>query len=399
MGINDLTDQETFSQALFAMMKAINPGISDMELYEFRYALENLTPSQGWQSVELDEKEGVINRLNDRHYFDGIQVKPKSNGKIVLDEQLINLTRMLFVGIVIKEYNLEWVNTHFYFDIRGFFFLHRTKYFTEQVLAHFQNNPYKQFQARQVVFNRHQEVGYKEFKEANLEVDSTFIASVKKIIQYRGTPILIAIAGPTAAGKTEIVARLKAELLESNQTVASIELDNYFTDREQREEKGIHSEGRQAYHMGLLIKCLNDLTKGKGTEIPYYDSITAVSSHDLEGKLKPGRQAIQVNPADIIFMEGNFPFILDEVVHLIGLKIVYLTDDEIRLKRKWKRDIDLRKKYEAAYLCNRFFKDQFIMAEIAYLPQLELCDMAVDTTNASLWVTPEIKEILVMENK
>ena len=55
---------------------------------------------------------------------------------------------------------------------------------------------------------------------------------------------------------------------------------------------------------------------------------------------------------------------------LIGIKVVYLTDDAIRLKRKWKRDIDYRKKYEPTYFRNRYFKDQFIMAEIAYRPQI-----------------------------
>jgi hypothetical protein len=34
---------------------------------------------------------------------------------------------------------------------------------------------------------------------------------------------------------------------------------------------------------------------------------------------------------------------MEEIANLIGVKVVYLTDDPIRLKRKWKRDIDYRK--------------------------------------------------------
>jgi hypothetical protein len=79
---------------------------------------------------------------------------------------------------------------------------------------------------------------------------------------------------------------------------------------------------------------------------------------------------------------------------LIGIKVVYLTDDPVRLKRKWKRDIDYRKKYEPTYFRNRYFKDQFIMAEFAYRPQMSMCDIVVDTTGAALWTTPEIAEIL-----
>ena len=78
----------------------------------------------------------------------------------------------------------------------------------------------------------------------------------------------------------------------------------------------------------------------------------------------------------------------------IGIKVVYLTDDPIRLKRKWKRDIDYRKKYEPTYFRNRFFKDQYIMAQIAYIQQMKVCDMVVDTTGAALWTTPEIKMML-----
>ena len=92
--------------------------------------------------------------------------------------------------------------------------------------------------------------------------------------------------------------------------------------------------------------------------------------------------------------KGNFPFLLPEVAHLIGIKVVYLTDDDVRLKRKWKRDIDYRKKYEPTYFRNRFFKDQFIMAQIAYIPQMQACDMLVDTTGAALWVTPETMILL-----
>jgi uridine kinase len=86
--------------------------------------------------------------------------------------------------------------------------------------------------------------------------------------------------------------------------------------------------------------------------------------------------------------------LLEEIVHLIGIKVVYLTDDAVRLKRKWKRDIDYRKKYEPTYFRNRFFKDQYVMAQRAYIPQMELCDMVVDTTGAAFWITTEIAGLL-----
>jgi len=104
---------------------------------------------------------------------------------------------------------------------------------------------------------------------------------------------------------------------------------------------------------------------------------------------------LEIEPADIILLEGNFPFQMDEISDLISLKIVYLTDDPIRLKRKWKRDIDYRKNYDPAHFRNRFFKTQFLRAEDCYKSQIEKCDIVVDTTAAALWVTPEISESLL----
>jgi uridine kinase len=395
MTISILDDPNVFSENLFEVMKQITAGISDLELYEFRYGLKDLLPEHGWSSVKLDGRAEIELRFSHRDFYDSIQIKPKQADRVVLDEQIIHLAQMLFVGLVTGEYSQEWVKAHFYFDIRGFYFLHRTPYFTKKILAHFGGRPFKQFEQKQIDFERLQSVGYKEFKEANAEVDALFIESVKKIIELRGTPILLAIAGPTAAGKTEIVERLRYSFEQEGKQVTSIELDNFLTDRDEREVKGIHSEGKQALHFELFRQSLIDITDGKKITIPRYDFIFATSSHDLDGRLKPDGVPIEIEPADIIFIEGNFPFLLEEVVHLIGVKVVYLTDDPIRLKRKWKRDVDYRKKYEPTYFRNRYFKEQFIMAEIAYRPQMEVCDICVDTTGAAMWVTPEIERNLI----
>ncbi|PIW20379.1 MAG: hypothetical protein COW33_02470 [Anaerolineae bacterium CG17_big_fil_post_rev_8_21_14_2_50_57_27] len=395
MSISDtLSSPEGFSELLFDKMKCLNPAIADMEPYEFRYALNNLAPEKGWDSVKLDTADEIEHRISRREFYAGIQIKPRVDDRIVLDENIVRLTTMLFVGLVTGEYDEAWVKAHFFFDVRGFFFLHRTTYFTDKIRAHFGGKPFRQFEQKQKGFERLQDVGYKAFQEANAEVDQLFIESVMKLIAARGTPILLAIAGPTAAGKTEIVERLRVTFEQAGQQVTSIEMDNFLTDRDYREAKGIFTQGKQALHFELFEQSLEDITHGKKISIPRYDFIFATSSHDLNGNLKPGGVPIEIEPADIIFIEGNFPFLFEEVVHLIGLKVVYLTDDPVRLKRKWKRDIDYRKKYEPTYFRNRFFKDQFIMAQIAYRPQMEVCDIVVDTSGAALWTTPENAEIL-----
>jgi uridine kinase len=389
---------EVLSEILYKKMKRINPGIQELELYEFRYALTNLAPEGGWASVKLDDKETIEKRINSRDFYTGIQQKPRVGDRLVLDENIVRLTNMLFVGLVTGEFSEKWIRAHFYFDIRGFFFLARTVYFTSSALAHFGGRPFKRFRQRQKRFERDQGIGYKDFKAANAEIDQFFIESVKKLLVAKGTPILITLAGPTAAGKTEIVERLRSALEAGSvipptgKKVTSIEMDNFFTDRDYRDEKGINSLGKEAYHFELFMQSVEKILQRQKITIPRYTS--GVSSHDLDGNLKADGVPLEIEPADIVFIEGNFPFQLKEVAHLIGIKIVYLTDDAIRLKRKWKRDIDYRKKYDPAYFRNRFFKTQFLRAQDCYQPQMEVCDMVVDTTGAAIWATPEIAEIL-----
>ena len=392
MSTSNAYNSDIFSATLFEKMKRINPAVEDMELYEFRYALHDLIPeSGGWTSVKLEPQAEMEKRINVRDFYAGIKLKPRVDNQIVLDEDIVRLTRMLCVGLVKGEYSEAWINAHFYFDVRGFYFLTRTVYFTDAVLAHF-GKPFKQFKQKQKRFERFQGVGYKDFKAANAEVDQLFIESVKKLIAAKGTPILLSLAGPTAAGKTEIVERLRGAFEQIGKQVTSIEMDNFLLDNDYRDAKSIKSLGKEAYHFEIFMQSIQRILQGQKITIPQYNS--SISSHDPNGVLKSGYVPLEVEPADIIFLEGNFPFQIKEVTDLIGIKMVYLTGDPIRLKRKWKRDMDYRKKYDLNYFRNRFFRTQFLRAQDCYLPQMQACDIVVDTTGAAMWVTPEIAEIL-----
>lgn len=90
---------------------------------------------------------------------------------IVLDKSIIRLTNTLFAGIVKEEYELEWVNRFFYFDVRGFIFIPRTLYFTDRVLDRLGGKPLFTFKKHQQKFDSFQGIGYRDFKEANNEID------------------------------------------------------------------------------------------------------------------------------------------------------------------------------------------------------------------------------------
>jgi len=385
-------DQNHFVKTLFGIMPEICPCIAHMEPYEFRYAMNNIFPfDQDWSSLKIDSKSELEKRVHSTAFLESVQIKPKIAGQIVLDPGIVSLTNKLFVGLVSGDYDIPWVNSHFYFDPRGFNFLVRSTYVTSNIIQHLGGKPYRVFEPKQKRFERFFEVGYKDFKEANLEVDSLFIQSVLKLCQAKGTPMLLAIAGPTAAGKTEIVDRLREAFEQAGKKIAAIEMDNFLTDRDQREERGIGSFGKGALHFDAFRQCIEEILQGKAISTPRYDFITGTSSHDLNGHLKPGCSPVSIAPADIVFIEGNSPFLLPEIAPLVGVKVVYLTDDAIRLKRKWRRDIDFRKKYDPCYFRNRYFREQPLMAVKNYQPQLMACDVFVDTTGAAFWVTPEIR--------
>jgi len=376
-----------FSERLYQCMIPINAGVGRLALYEFRYALESLNPAEGWEAVPLDEPEEIEARIGQRAFYESIQLKPRVKDRIILDTKITQLTRMLMAGLVYKRYTEAWVNRFFYFDIRGFYFLPRTVYFTEAGLAHFDGKPYHQFEPRQKRFDTVQDLGYLDFQEANAEIDQAFIQLLDQLITIKGTPILVTLAGPTAAGKTEITERLLDYFMKAGKKTTTIEMDNFLMDREFREGKSID---KTTIHFDLFMEALQEILQGKASAIPCYDSLDSTSSHDLQGNLRPGRHPLQVEPGDIIFLEGNFPFQIPEIRSMIHLMVIYLTDDPIRLKRKWKRDVDYRKTYDPAHFRNRYFVTQFLRADDCFRALIETSDVVVDTTGAALWITPEI---------
>lgn len=389
-----LEDKTRFAQELQQVMREVATVVAHMEAYEFRYCLNNITPEGDWSSIVPEPVISIEKLISSTEFFERIQLKPKVGSAIVLDKTIENLTQILFVGLVLQNYSVDWVRRWFYFDPRSFNFYVRSNYMTPGILTHLGGQPCQTFEQKQKAFESVHEIGYLEFKDANREVDQAFINTVLKLVKARGTPILLGLAGPTAAGKTEIVERLCEAFAAQNMQTTSMELDNFLLDRDYREEHNIGSFGRRALHFELLQQCIADLLHGKAVQTPRYDFIGATSSHDLQGKLKPEGKPVEIKPADIIFIEGNAPFLMPEIAPLVGIKVVYLTDDPVRLKRKWRRDIDYRKKYDPWYLRNRYFKEQPVMAVINYQPQLEHCDIFVNTTTAEVWVTPEIKKLL-----
>ncbi len=389
-GALDLTNYPAFSAALFERMRQFNAALGDLELYEFRYGLDNLTPESGWQSVDCLNADSLLELIHLPQFYETVELKPKKDGRIVLDEKIVWLSRILMVGLATGTYSPEWIDRHFYFDVRGFFFLVRTEYFSSRIMARFGGSPYALFSPAQKQLEALQDLGFKEFDAANRSINRAFIGTLQALIAAHSTPLLLAIVGPSAAGKTEIVAQLSRDLAAAGKSITTIEMDHFYKDREFRDGKPMNEE---IIHFSLFTQCIEKLLSGQLAFMPRYDFVEANSSHDLDGNLRPGQTMIRVEPADILLLEGNFPFHIPQIAPWIEIKVVYLTDDPVRLKRKWRRDVDYRKKYDPRYLCNRYFRTQFLRAQEVYLPMMETCDIVVDTTGAALWLTPDAAAI------
>jgi len=380
-----------FSPALYAIMQSINPGITALELYEFEYALKNLEPPEGWQEIQPQSIEKLEQQGYDPDFFASIHLKPRIGDQLIIDPAITSLCRQLFVGLVTGTYPVEWVKRTFYFDIRSFVFFYRTTYFTPQIKEHIGGQPYISLPPTQQLFDSCEDIGYQAFSDANTAVDKHFVDLIARLVYKKKPPLTFTLVGPTAAGKSEITEKMLTQLKESGHSVTSVEMDNFFKDREYRDGKPI---GTEVIHHDLFIDAITRLQSGKPTSIPRYDFINATSSHDLDGTLRPGKTMIEIQPADIILLEGNFPFHIPAVSSLIDVKMIYLTDDPVRLKRKWKRDVDYRKKYHPAYLANRFFKTQYQRAAEVYRPMMAVCEVVVDTSAACIWVTPDISTLI-----
>ena len=67
---------DVFSEILFERMKAINAALDELELYEFRYGLNNLSPQDGgWESIALDKPDDLVRRINSEAFYAGIKLK------------------------------------------------------------------------------------------------------------------------------------------------------------------------------------------------------------------------------------------------------------------------------------------------------------------------------------
>ncbi len=109
---------------------------------------------------------------------------------------------------------------------------------------------------------------------------------------------LIAIAGPSSSGKTTFSKRLAIQLMALGIQPLTIELDNFFVDREHtpRDAQGEYDfESIEAINLPLLNQIVQRLLSGEEVQLPRFNFFT--------GKSEPGA-VVRLMPNQIIVTEG-----------------------------------------------------------------------------------------------
>ncbi len=146
-------------------------------------------------------------------------------------------------------------------------------------------------------------------------------------------PIVIGVAGGTAAGKSAVVQELVRAV--GSESVAVIEHDSYYRDQgtlSQEQRLQLNYDHPDALETPLLIDHLGQLLKGYPVDVPTY----CFSTHT---RLPATRQ---VDPRQVIVLVGVLILVDPELRELLDIRAYVDADEDIRLIRRLRRDMAQR---------------------------------------------------------
>ena len=140
---------------------------------------------------------------------------------------------------------------------------------------------------------------------------------------------VIGIAGGTGAGKTTIAEQITEKV---GDEVTRFPLDNYYRDLshlDYEERKDVNYDHPSAFEWDLVRNHLSTLSAGQPIEMPQYD-FTEHTRTD---------ERVQVEPTDVIVVEGILALHDDDVVDMMDLRLYVETDADVRILRRIRRDV------------------------------------------------------------
>ena len=149
----------------------------------------------------------------------------------------------------------------------------------------------------------------------------------------RKKPIIIGVTGGSGGGKTSVSKAILANF--PDQKISMIQHDSYYKDQSHltfEERVTTNYDHPLAFDTDLMIEHINELIAGRPVDIPIYDYTLHTRSE------KTYRQETQ----DGFIVEGILVLEDKRLRELMDIKIFVDTDDDIRIIRRIKRDMEER---------------------------------------------------------
>lgn len=147
--------------------------------------------------------------------------------------------------------------------------------------------------------------------------------------------VVIGIAGGSGSGKSTVLDRLLEGLGEDSVDVSVLDHDAYYVDlshRSPEDRAGFNFDHPDALETELLVEQLDQLTGGEAIEKPIYNFTT----HNRMDETKT------VDPAPVVIVEGILVLAEPALVERMDIRIFIDADDDIRLVRRIRRDMEER---------------------------------------------------------
>lgn len=148
-------------------------------------------------------------------------------------------------------------------------------------------------------------------------------------------PLIIGVAGGSGSGKTTVVNHLVDRIGEKN--LVLIQHDSYYRDLKHlpfEERTKQNFDHPSALETELMVRHLNALIEGYSIEMPIYNFSKHVRADET----------MKISPRKVILIDGILIFYEKDLRDLMDIKLFVDTDDDIRLLRRLRRDIQERER-------------------------------------------------------
>ena len=206
-------------------------------------------------------------------------------------------------------------------------------------------------------------------------------------------PIVIGVTGGSGSGKTSVSRAIYNQF--TGHSILMLEQDFYYKNQDDlsfEERLKTNYDHPFAFDTDLLIQHLKDLIHYKSIEKPVYDYAAHTRSKDI----------IIQEPKEVIILEGILILEDSRLRKLMDIKVYVDTDDDIRIIRRIKRDIEERGRtldsvIEQYLTVVKPMHHQFVEPSKKYadiiIPEGGTNQVAIDL------MTTKIRSILVEESK